>query len=57
MVRRVLKLKCKGNSLVECPRRRFCQLLEDNEGKELARNSEGKDWRFLSMNLHKVAQC
>jgi hypothetical protein len=43
MPRRVLQLKFKGNRLVEWPRRRwFCQLLEDEVGKELVRNS--KNW-------------
>jgi hypothetical protein len=32
-------------------RRWFFQLLEDEEGEELERNSKGKDWRLFVHNL------
>jgi hypothetical protein len=44
MPRRVLELKFKRRRRVGQPRRRwFYQLLEGDEGNELARSSKGKD--------------
>jgi len=55
--RRVLELKFKGNRLVGLSRGRWLyQLLEEEEGEELPRNSERKGVGSVSRYPHRIAE-